>query len=145
VGDLTLRRAFAWALAGAIGVLAAAGCGGNSQEVSQTPAVKVKERDFKISAPKRIEPGPVRLEVDNEGPVAHELVVVRGRKRDLRISSDGMNVDEEQLEERHADELEAGDPGPRTLKLDLHPGRYVLLCNMTGHFKGGMHAEVLVR
>ena len=105
----------------------------------------VSERDFRISAPKRISAGPVRLRVDNQGPDAHELVVVRGRKSDLRISSDGITVDEEQLEKRQTDELEAGDPGSRTLKLDLHPGRYVLLCNMTGHFKGGMHTEVLVR
>jgi uncharacterized cupredoxin-like copper-binding protein len=140
-----LRRAFAWALAGAIGVLVAAGCGGDSQDAARAPAVNVKERDFRISAPKRIEAGPVRLRVDNKGPDAHELIVVRGRKRDLRISPDGINVSEEQLEERKAEELEAGDPGSRPLKLDLHPGRYVLLCNMTGHFKGGMHTEVLVR
>jgi hypothetical protein len=145
VGVKLLRRAAAWALAGAVLVLACAGCGGDSKDVAPGRTVTVKERDFRISAPKRIAAGPVDLRVDNQGPDAHELVVVRGRKSELRISSDGLNVDEEQLEGRQADELEAGDPGFRTLKLDLHPGRYVLLCNMTGHFKGGMHTEVLVR
>jgi hypothetical protein len=139
-----LRRAAAWALVGAILVLAG-GCGGESQEGAQAPAVAVKERDFRIRVPKRISAGPVRLRVDNKGPDAHELIIVRGRKADLEISGDGINVDEEQLEELHAKELEASDPSTRTLKVDLRPGRYVLLCNMTGHFKGGMHTEVLVR
>jgi hypothetical protein len=138
------RRAAAWAVFGAVSLLAAAGCGDGSRDSAKAPTVTVKERDFRIGGPKRIAPGPVRLRVENRGPDAHELIVVPGRSKDLRISSDGINVDEEQLEHRGAKELEAGDPATRTLTVDLHPGHYVLLCNMTGHFKGGMHTEVLV-
>ena len=138
------RRAAAWAVLGAVSVLAGAGCGDGSEKSAQAPTVTVKERDFRIVAPKRIAPGPVQLQVKNRGPDAHELIVVPGRKRDLGISSDGINVDEELLEKLGAKELEAADPSTRTLKLDLKPGHYVLLCNMTGHFQGGMHTEVLV-
>jgi uncharacterized cupredoxin-like copper-binding protein len=138
------RRAAAWAVFGAVSLLAGSGCGEASQKNTEAPAVTVKERDFRIAAPKRMAPGPAQLRVENRGPDAHELIVVPGRSRDLRISSDGINVDEELLEKRGAKELEAADPSTRTLKVDLKPGHYVLLCNMTGHFQGGMHTEVLV-
>ena len=41
--------------------------------------------------------------------------------------------------------LEPGQPGSvRELALHLRPGRYVLLCNMSGHYLGGMHTELVV-
>jgi uncharacterized cupredoxin-like copper-binding protein len=33
----------------------------------------------------------------------------------------------------------------RNLELRLAPGRYVLFCNMSGHFMGGMHRSLVVR
>ena len=30
------------------------------------------------------------------------------------------------------------------LKLHLAPGRYLLFCNMEGHYMGGMHTELVV-
>jgi len=41
--------------------------------------------------------------------------------------------------------LEPGDPGSvREVRVKLQKGRYVLICNMSGHFMGGMHAVVNV-
>jgi hypothetical protein len=117
-------------------------CGGGSGEPAKGSEVRVRERDFRISAPQRIPAGGVQLLVTNEGPDAHELVVARRGRGPLPISKDGMRVDEEGL--RDSRELEAADPGTRTLQLNLRPGRYVLFCNMSGHFRGGMHTEVLV-
>jgi uncharacterized cupredoxin-like copper-binding protein len=117
--------------------------GGGSAGPAKGPEVRVKERDFRISAPQRIPAGRVQLLVTNNGPDAHELVIARQGRGPVPISKDGLRVDEEDL--RDSRELEAADPGTRTLQLNLRPGRYVLFCNMSGHFKGGMHAEVLVR
>jgi uncharacterized cupredoxin-like copper-binding protein len=35
--------------------------------------------------------------------------------------------------------------GGGTARFRLRPGRYVLLCNMFGHYRGGMHTELVVR
>ena len=51
---------------------------------------------------------------------------------------------EESLKPEPLGVLEPGAPeSDRTLLLHLQPGRYVLFCNMSGHFLGGMH-EILV-
>jgi uncharacterized cupredoxin-like copper-binding protein len=145
VGEDHLRRAAACAIAGVIAVLAAGGCGGDSQKAADTRTVTVKERDFRVSAPKVVAPGPVHLNVVNKGPVAHELIVALTGGGKLPIGPDGINVDEERLEVREVAELEPEEPGSHSLQVNLRPGHYVLLCNMAGHFKGGMHTEMLVR
>ena len=58
---------------------------------------------------------------------------------------DGLRVDEDAIEKQTVGGLEPGQPGgERRLKLHLAPGRYLLLCNMAGHYLGGMHAELVV-
>jgi uncharacterized cupredoxin-like copper-binding protein len=55
-------------------------------------------------------------------------------------------VDEEALEPRILGMLEPGAPGDvRTLRVHLSPGRYVLFCNMSGHYLGGMRRTLVVR
>ena len=55
-----------------------------------------------------------------------------------------MTVDEEALSARIVGALEPGPAGDvRTLAVDLRPGRYMLLCNMYGHYMGGMHQVVV--
>lgn len=42
-------------------------------------------------------------------------------------------------------EVEDIDSGAiKRLTLDLPPGRYVLVCNLPGHYQGGMHTEFTV-
>jgi uncharacterized cupredoxin-like copper-binding protein len=106
----------------------------------------VTERDFRITAPKQVSSGEVRLWVHNMGPDAHELIVVRTRGSSLPLRRDGVTVNEEALDRATAGALEPGSPGAlRELRVHLAPGRYVLFCNMSGHFLGGMHADLVVR
>jgi uncharacterized cupredoxin-like copper-binding protein len=71
---------------------------------------------------------------------------MRVRAGALPLRSDGLTVDEDALERDTVGGLEAGKPGKlRTLRLHLVPGRYVLICNMTGHYLGGMHTALTVR
>jgi uncharacterized cupredoxin-like copper-binding protein len=120
--------------------------GGCSAQESATAAgvatSKVVERDFHISAPKHLPPGDVHLVVRNRGPVAHELIVVRSDGHPLPLRVDGLTVDEDAVEDRTAVALEPGEPGVRTVDLSLEPGRYVMFCNMSGHFMGGMYADL---
>jgi hypothetical protein len=119
------------------------GCGSGSRE-SQPGAhtVRVKERDFKISAPLAFPPGAVDLSVDNHGPDDHELIVVRASDR-LPRRSDGLTVDEKAIDPRTVGTLEPGI-GSRELAVTLRPGRYVMFCNMQGHYLGGMHRSFQV-
>ena len=107
--------------------------------------MRVTERDFHISAPKRVPSGDLRLSVSNHGPDNHELIVVRANGPRLPLRTDGVTVNEETLERATVGVLEPGQPGSvRRLSLHLAPGRYELLCNMAGHYLGGMHAELVV-
>ena len=137
----------------AIGVAASAGllavgCGGNSSASStgSTPIISISERDFAITAPTTVQAGEVILRVTNRGPVGHELIVVRAPNADLPMRSDGLTVDEERLQHSEAGALEPIDaPATRDLDVHLTPGRYVLFCNMSGHYIGGMHHVLVVK
>lgn len=114
---------------------------------SPTGAVlRVTERDFRIAAPRHVRAGDVRLVVRNNGPDAHELIVVRTADGRLPLRADGMTVNEEAVERDTVGVLEPGEPhSHRELALRLTPGRYVLLCNMSGHYLGGMHMTLVAR
>jgi uncharacterized cupredoxin-like copper-binding protein len=134
------------ALAACLPILLA-GCGGSAprSKARATAAVSLTERDFGISAPTRLPAGEVLLRVDNRGPDAHELIVVPGSAQTLPVRTDGLTVAEEAIEHNEVGALEPGAPGAqRTLRVNLRPGHYVLFCNMSGHFMGGMHTEVVV-
>jgi uncharacterized cupredoxin-like copper-binding protein len=128
----------------ALAVLLSAGCSGGGEHAG-APTLRVTERDFRITAPRHVAPGPVRLQVDNNGPDTHELIVVRKNGRRLPIRADGLTVDEEALKPDEAGGLEPGAPGAkRELGLHLARGRYELFCNMAGHYLGGMHTDLVV-
>ena len=138
-----LRRAATLLVSLGLAVAVVGGC--SSSTSSSAAIVHVTERDFRISAPKTAAAGAVTFMVRNRGPVAHELIVVRRGAAPLPLRSDDTTVDEETLEPVTAGALEPGRTGVRALRVRLKPGRYELLCNMSGHYLGGMRAELVVR
>jgi uncharacterized cupredoxin-like copper-binding protein len=86
------------------------------------------------------------LTVRNGGPDAHELIVARvGGGAPLPLRRDGLTVDEERIQAATVGKLEPGAPkSVREVTVHLTPGRYVLFCNMYGHYRGGMHSELVV-
>jgi uncharacterized cupredoxin-like copper-binding protein len=127
-----------------LALLACAGCGSGGHAAA-AHAVRVTERDFRITAPKHVRSGDLVLSVQNRGPDAHELIVVRDRSTRLPLRRDGSTVSEEKLEPVIAGALEPGLPhSVRTLRLHLAPGTYELFCNMSGHYRGGMHTKLVV-
>jgi uncharacterized cupredoxin-like copper-binding protein len=130
----------------AVALLAAA-CAGNDRATPDGTRIRVAERDFRISVhPKVLPAGEVRFSVENKGPVAHELLVIRSGAVHLPLRGDGLTVDEDGIEPETVGVLEPGKPGgTRELRVSLQPGVYELICNMAGHYLGGMHARLLVR
>ncbi len=142
----TIARACALALC----VMLAAGCSGSSSSGTLTQAgttIRVNEKDFHISlSPDVVSAGTVELVDHNLGPDTHELIVVRADDQPLPLRADGITLDEQALKPRTVGSLDGEPPGTvHTLVLHLRPGRYVLFCNMLGHYLGGMHAELIVR
>jgi uncharacterized cupredoxin-like copper-binding protein len=137
----------------AVLLLVASGCGsGGPATRAGERLVDVKERDFRISAPKRLPAGDVVLAVHNEGPDDHELLVIREKgsgeaeeEERATLRKDGMTVDEDGLGKAVVGALEPGEPNEvRHLRVRLKPGRYELICNMSGHYFGGMETDVTV-
>ena len=119
------------------------GCGfGSDPSRDAASQVQVRERDFKIRAPRTLPQGRIDLDVDNVGPVNHELIVVR-TSGPLPRRTDGLTVDEEALDPETVATLEPG-MGERHLTADLRPGRYEMFCNMQGHYLAGMRRSFRV-
>jgi len=122
------------------------GCDGSGLGSAGGAVVDVQERDFHITAPERVSAGNVTLRVHNSGPDQHELLVVSSDGAPLPIRTDGFTVNEEAVHRSEPGALEPGASGTtRELQLHLAPGRYVLFCNMAGHYLGGMHTTLVVR
>ena len=109
-------------------------------------AVRVFERDFHISVVHgRIAAGTVVFRVTNRGPDEHEFIVVR-TDGSLPMRVDGITLDEDALEKSIVGSIEPAPAGEtNVLRLQLKPGHYALVCNMFGHYMGGMHAALVVR
>jgi uncharacterized cupredoxin-like copper-binding protein len=140
------RRAFACA-AIAVGVLIA-GCGsGAGASATATAQVNITERDFHIGlSTATIQAGAATLHIHNAGPDDHELIVAPQLRNGLPLRSDGFTVNEEAIASSEPGSVEPQLPGDsENLVVDLKPGRYVLFCNMEGHFMAGMHTTLVVR
>ncbi len=127
--------------------LAAVGCAGSGKAAGLiAPIIPVTEGDFHISAPSTLMTGNYTFRVHNEGPTDHEFIVAPTQSSSLPLRPDGLTVDEEAIERSEPGSLEPGSPGAvRDLTVHLKPGRYILFCNMEGHYMAGMHSELTVR
>ncbi|MER3455084.1 MAG: copper-binding protein [Acidimicrobiia bacterium] len=91
--------------------------------------------------------GKVTFMAHNEGTMPHELVVI---KTDL--AADMLPVGpQDTVEEGGAvevvTEIEPDELSPSmtaTKSVDLTPGKYVLICNIAGHYRAGMRAALTV-
>jgi uncharacterized cupredoxin-like copper-binding protein len=139
------RAASSLVLVGAVAaVVTASGCGDGARSARGATVVPVRVADFRIQAPAHVRAGNVVFRVHNGGPDAHEFIVIRS-SRELPLRGDGVTVDEDRLEKVTAGTLEPTAPGSTTdLSLHLAPGRYELICNMNGHYLGGMRRQIVV-
>ena len=149
------RRTCAAVLAMALTGLFAVGCGdsGDSkdkQEAAATTAaaaapevgdgpVKVDLNEWAIKpSATEVQAGKVQFIASNSGTMEHEMVVIRTDKAADDLG-DGARVPEAgslgEIEEFGAGKTE-------TKTLTLAPGHYALVCNIDGHYKQGMHADI---
>lgn len=105
--------------------------------------VTMSEYAFKLSQP-NAKSGKVTFRIVNSGSIVHEMVVVQTdlAADKLPKGADG-DVDEEKLTAMgEQGDIDAGKSVDLTL--DLPAGRYMLICNLPGHFQQGMYTDFTV-
>lgn len=132
-------------MAGLMLVLAACGGGGATPTpAAQKVAVELGEWTVKPSSA-TVKAGRVEFAATNKGQLAHELVVFK-----TDVASGGLPVKDGQADEAAGTvigEIKPEELGPGKTDShawDLSAGRYVLLCNVAGHYQAGMHAAFTV-
>lgn len=113
------------------------------------PQVQVLLDEYRITAPNRLAPGRVLLDVRNTGAIRHSLTVVR-LPDDFPGTFEEHHASGEQQALPTIVVLSARPPGERDLiALDLTAGRYGLFCTLrdedgTPHSHKGMAAQMRV-
>lgn len=123
--------------------IAFVGCGGDDDD---DDGIAATLSDFKIDLDETSAPaGPVTFKIENKGPSTHEFVVF---KTDLEL--DALPTDDtgdvaESATFAPVDEVEDIEEGTEpSLKVDLDAGSYVIICNVTGHYRQGMRVAFTV-
>jgi len=132
---MLMRRGVVMASAGAL-LLFLSGCGGGG-------GVGVTLADFSVTPDESsADAGDVTFDVTNDADQTHEFVVFKTDlpEGDLPTNDEG-DVDEEGEGLEVVDEIEDIEGGStESLTVNLDAGSYVLLCNLPGHYRQGMHA-----
>jgi uncharacterized cupredoxin-like copper-binding protein len=113
-----------------------------------TLTVKMSDYSFTPSAP-TVKAGPVTISAPNDGQIQHELVVFKTDKSAGSLPTKGAEVDEDGLEasgatnEGEIQDVAAGETKSTDFK--LAPGKYVMICNVPGHYAQGMYGTITVK
>ena len=153
-----------------VAVLSVAGCGGGDDGDTSSPAstaaeeeapantgsagggrtLEIKMGDYFFSpSATTAQAGKTTIEAPNEGTVEHELVVFKTKMdpAELPTESNG-GVDEEKLDEIAEEQGEVADVAAGETKsgnFELTPGKYVIFCNLPGHYAQGMYGTLTVK
>jgi len=112
-----------------------------ASSTASTGPVAVDLSEWKVApAAATVKAGKVTFDAKNVGQVPHELVVIKTDKPAGDLGT-GSEVSEKGSVGEIGD-LTPGKSGSKTL--DLKPGKYVLICNLPGHYMQGMHTAFTV-
>jgi len=130
----------------AVLAVVASACGGAAPtDAGETPNLLVDLSDYKVVTDHpAIAAGHIVIGIRNHASMAHELKVI---KTDL--APDQLPVDAATAKVKEdgkvAELLDIAAGASRKLVVDLTPGKYVLLCNVAGHYQLGMRTGLEVR
>jgi len=102
---------------------------------------KPGEFSLKPSA-KSAKAGEVEFILRNKGKIEHEFILLRTNTKAAKLKPRAENPNKVE-EPGFSLEIEDIAPGGKVIvALPLKKGHYVLLCNIDGHYKGGMRADL---
>jgi uncharacterized cupredoxin-like copper-binding protein len=144
----------------AIGGLLVAGCGDDDETTTQTqpqtqttgegggPAtLEIKMGDYYFD-PKNVtaQAGTTTIEAPNVGKVEHELVLFKSNLNPAKLPTKANGeVDEDKLEQTGNElvgEVEAEPGETKSGKFNLTAGKFVMICNIPGHYEKGMYGSL---
>jgi uncharacterized cupredoxin-like copper-binding protein len=129
------------------GALLMAACGGSSggSAPSSATTVTATQQEFSIElTATAATAGRITFRTVNSGALPHELKAVKTDLAPDKLPLDGAKVDEGKVDvAAKLDQVAAG----KTADADftLTSGRYVLICNVEGHYAAGMHVAFSVQ
>ena len=134
-----MRKLMAFALVGVV-VLVVAACGGDERS---TDVGVVLDEWSVVPAIAEIREGKVSFEVRNDGTMSHQLLVIKNDlpPEQLPVANGAIALTQVNVV-RSVESVAAG--ATAELSFDATPGKYVLVCNVPGHYQQGMAAGFLV-
>jgi caa(3)-type oxidase subunit IV len=112
---------------------------------SSAQTISVSETTFKISLnPENVHAGQVTFHVTNNAhDLPHQFTIVKTNLPAGQLPVSGGQVDESQLDViGKTNVLPTG--ASTDLTVTLTPGKYVMFCNVSGHYQAGMYAALTV-
>lgn len=136
--------------------LAAGGCGGDDDETTaetgttdtvqaetQATTLPVSMTEFKFTpANPELARGELEITATNKGKAPHTLVLLKTDADPSKLPKRGDNVSEKNSV-GEIPPLVPGESASHTF--DLKPGKYVMVCNVPGHYDAGMYGTLTVR
>lgn len=107
------------------------------------PKVSVKLSEFKVvPKPKSAKAGKVTFTTKNTGKIVHELVVLKTKVAPSKLKVNGAKA----VEKGRVGKVQNIAPGKtKKLTLKLKKGKYVLLCNVPGHYQAGQRIGFIIK
>ncbi|MBX7112597.1 MAG: hypothetical protein K1X87_12230 [Dehalococcoidia bacterium] len=115
---------------------------------SNSATINVSLKEFAVAAqPASTGSGQITFNVKNDGAVIHELVVIRTEVDAAGLPQSGGKVDETSgaLEVKGKAQNIAGGGSGKVDATGLPAGKYVLICNVPGHYQAGMRVGFTVQ
>ena len=112
-----------------------------------TTSVDVVEKDFAIAPSAASGPaGNYTFNITNQGPTAHEFVIIKTdvKADQLPVQGDEVNEDDPKLQRiDEVEDLQQG--GTSSFTVNLEAGHYAFICNIAAHYGQGMHVDFEVK
>ena len=123
----------------------ASACAAAPSDTSEVPSLYVEMSDFKITTDHpTIMAGHVVIGIRNHAAMLHELKVIKTDLAPDQLPVDGATA--KASEDGKVGELaNIAGGASRKLVLELAPGKYVLICNVAGHYQLGMRVGLEVQ
>ena len=120
-------------------------CAAPATDTGEVPGLYLDLSDFKIVTDHpTVAAGRVVMGIRNHASMAHEVKVIKTDLDADKLPIDGAAA--KAVEDGKVGELlNIGAGASRKLVLDLTPGKYVLICNVAGHYQLGMRVALEVK
>lgn len=122
--------------------LLASSCAGQPAALPADVQVVVDMKDYSVTlSVATVKAGSIKFGIRNLGGMEHQFDLIKTDLALDKLPIDGAKAKEDGLVKQVKS---IGQGKVATISADLAPGRYVIICNIAGHYQLGMRAELRV-